>query len=83
MFLPFKGHKNGLSKKNYWNYIQISIRLCIKRSFGLLKGCWRILLKKLDMHLRMVPNIVGAYIILHNIFILHIDTFHEEWLGEA
>ncbi len=31
----------------------------------------------------MVPNIVGAYIILHHICILHIDIFYEEWLVEA
>lgn len=84
MFLPFEGHKDGLSKNiYYWNYIQISTRMCIERSFGLLKGHWRILLKRLDVHLRMVPNIVGAYIILHHICILHIDNFYEEWLIEA
>lgn len=57
--------------------------MCIERSFGLLIGRWRTLLKRLNVHLQMVPNIVGAHIILHNIFILHIDIFYEEWLVEA
>ncbi len=52
MFLPFKRHKYGISKYiYYWNYIQINTRMCIKRSFGLLKGHWRILLKRLNVHL--------------------------------
>jgi hypothetical protein len=55
--------------------MQINTKMCIERSFGLLIGRWKILLKRLDVHLQMVPNIVGAYIILHNICILHIDIF--------
>lgn len=84
MFPPFKGHKDGLSREQYhWNFIQSSTRMCVERSFGLLKGRWRILLKRMEVKLQQVPDIVGACIILHNICQLHGDKFDDEWVSEA
>ena len=84
MFPPFKGHKDGLSREEYhWNSIQSNTRMCVERSFGLLKGRWRILLKRMEVKLQQVPDIVGACIILHNICQLHGDKFDDEWVSEA
>ena len=39
MLAPYKGHKDGLSREEYhWNYVQSSMRMCIERAFGMLKG---------------------------------------------
>jgi len=57
--------------------------MCIERSFGLLKGRWRILLNRMEVKLQQVPDIVGACIILHNICQFHVDKFDGEWMFEA
>ena len=39
MLVPFISHKDGLSHDEYhWNFVQSSIRMCVERSFGILKG---------------------------------------------
>ena len=85
MLAPFKGHKDGLSPEEYhWNYVQSSTRMCIERAFGMLKGRWRILLKRLDVQLRNVPDLVSACLILHNMCIISGDDFWKtEWMQEA
>ena len=84
MLSPYKGHKDGLShEQSHWNFIQSSTRMCIERSFGILKGRWRILLKRMDCDLRMVSDIVTACIILHNLCNIHKDEFNNKWIEEA
>ena len=85
MLAPFKGHKDGLTREEYhWNYVQSSTRMCIERAFGMLKGRWRILLKRVDVHLRNVPDLVSMCLLLHNICIIFGDSFWKnEWLQEA
>lgn len=54
--LSFKGSKSGLSReKQYWNFIQSSTRMAVERTFGILKGRWRILLKRIHILLDNVP----------------------------
>ena len=58
--------------------------MCIERAFGMLKSRWRILLKRVDVHLKNVPDLVSMYLLLHNICIIFGDTFWKnEWLQEA
>ena len=85
MFAPFKGHKDGLSREQYhWNFAQSSTRMCIERAFGMLKGRWRVLLKRVDVHLRNVPDLVSTCLVLHNMCIIFGDNFWKnEWLEEA
>ena len=85
MMAPFKGHKDGLSREEYhWNFIQSSTRMCVERAFGMLKGRWRILLKRVDVHLKNVPDLVSTCLVLHNMCIIFGDTFwREEWMREA
>jgi len=83
-YSPFKGEKEGLSKsKAYWNFIQSSTRMAVERAFGILKGRWRILLKRIDMPLKHVPDLVTACICLHNLCIIHGDEFDMQWAKEA
>ena len=85
MLAPFRGHRDGLTREEYnWNYVQSSTRMCVERAFGMLKGRWRILLKRIDVHLKNVPDLVSTCLVLHNICIILGDTFWKaEWMQEA
>ena len=85
MLAPFRGHKDGLTREEYnWNFVQSSTCMCIERAFGMLKARWRILLKKMDVHLKNVPQLVSTCLVLHNICIILGDNFWKtEWLQEA
>ncbi|CAA9512094.1 MAG: hypothetical protein AVDCRST_MAG96-2509 [uncultured Segetibacter sp.] len=83
-YSPFKGEKDGLPReKAYWNFIQSSTRMAVERAFGILKGRWRILLKRNDMPLRNLPNIITASICLHNLCIIEDDEFDMDWAKAA
>jgi hypothetical protein len=76
-YSPFEGEKASLSReKKYWNFIQSSTRMAVERTFGMLKGRWRILLKKIDMPLRNIPGMVTACICLRNLYLIHADEFN-------
>ena len=85
MLAPFKGHKDGLSREEYhWNFVQSFTRMCVERAFGMLKGRWRILLKRVDVHLKNVPDLVLTCLVLHNMCIIFGDDFwRQEWMREA
>jgi hypothetical protein len=84
IYCPFKGQKDGLSRCHAnWNFIQSSTRMCVERGFGILKGSWRIIMKRCDIPLRMVPNLVCTCIILYNLYITMKDSFDKTWIDEA
>ncbi len=84
MLVPFKGCKEGLYHlKYYWNFIQSSTRMPVERAFGMLKARFRILLKRCDMDLHHVPDLVAACLVLHNVCICHNDSFDMDWVREA
>ena len=85
MLASYKVHKHGLSREEYhWNYVQSSTCMCIERAFGMLKGRWRILLKRANVHLRNVPELVSTCFFLHNICIIFGDNFWKnEWMQET
>jgi hypothetical protein len=83
---PFRGHKDGLIREEYnWNFVQSSIRMCIERAFGMLKGRWEILLRMIDMYLKNnVHELVSTCLVLYNICIILGDKFWKtKWLQEA
>jgi hypothetical protein len=48
----FKAEKNGLPKYNaHYNFIQSSTSMSIEKTFGMLKGSFKILLKKVNIPL--------------------------------
>ena len=85
MLSPFKGHKDGLTREEYhWNFIQSFTRMCIERAFGMLKGRRRILLKRVDVQLKNVPDLVSICLVLHNMCIIFGDySWKTEWMREA
>ena len=83
-YSPFIGEKDGLSReKAFWNFIQSSTRMAVERAFGILKGGWRILLKRIDMPFQNVPDIVTASLCLLNLCILENDDFDMDWARSA
>jgi hypothetical protein len=85
MLAPLKRHNDILLRDEYhWNFVLSSIRMCIKRVFGMLKGRWRIFLKMIDMHLINVPKLVNMCFVLHNIYIIFSDSFWKtKWMQEV
>ena len=63
-----------------------SYRICrgcivVATAFGCLKSRWRRLLKRNDMLVKNVPNIVAAACVLHNICEIHGDAFDDSLTG--
>ena len=85
MLAYFKGHKDGLTREEYhWNFVQSSTRMCVERAFGMLKGRWRILSKRVDVNLKNMSDLVSTCLVLYNMCIIFGDTFwKEEWIREA
>ena len=57
--------------------------MAVERAFGMLKGRWRFLLKKIDMPLRSIPDMVTACLCLHNLCVIHGDEFDLNWARNA
>ena len=83
-YSPFKGEKDGLSReKVFRNFIQSSTRMAVERAFGILKGRWHILLKRIDKPLQNMSDIVTTSLCLHNLCILENDDFDMNWARSA
>ena len=54
-----------------------SARMVVECAFGRLKGRWRCLLKRLDVHVSSAPTIVYATCILHNLCEVRGEDFDE------
>jgi hypothetical protein len=55
----------------------------VERIFGILKGRWRIIQKRVDVPLRLVADIVSTCIVLYNLCIITKDMFDSNWIEEA
>jgi hypothetical protein len=55
---------------------------CVEWTFGILKGRWQIILKKADVPLQHMADIIWTYIVLHNICIGK-DGFDQGWMKEV
>jgi len=74
---PFQNEKDGLPRyKTHLNFIQSSTRMSVERTFGMLKGRFRILLKIIDIPLCHMLNLVATCICLHNMYIANSNGFH-------
>ena len=66
-------------QKNF-NYRLSRTRVVVEHTYGRLKGRWRCLLKRLDINVSDVPELVSACCTLHNICEVHGDGFNDEWI---
>ncbi|XP_033098538.1 protein ANTAGONIST OF LIKE HETEROCHROMATIN PROTEIN 1-like [Anneissia japonica] len=62
-----------------FNYRLSRARMVVERSFGMLKGRWRLLMKRNDSLLKHVPNMVVACCVLHNFCIEEGEIYNPEW----
>ncbi|XP_005999530.1 uncharacterized protein LOC102349566 [Latimeria chalumnae] len=71
----------GLSKSQLnFNYRLNRAHSVIENAFLRLKARWQCLLKRNDCSLDLIPTMILACCILHNICEVHNDHFNEEWL---
>ena len=75
---PNNGHLTTEQKQ--FNYRLSKARVVVEHCYGRLKGRWRCLLKRLDVDVGDVPEVVAACCVLHNICERHGEEFSEEWL---
>ena len=54
-----------------------SARVIVEREFGLLKGRWRCLLKRLDNDIEYVTNVILSCFVLHNITQIGVDKYND------
>ena len=75
---PNNGHLT--QQQRTFNYRLSRARVVVEHAYGRLKGRWRSLLKKLDIDVIDVPELVAACCVLHNICEVHGDSFNQEWV---
>ena len=69
-------------QQKVFNYRLSHARVVVEHAYGRLKGRWRCLLKRLDVSVQDVPELVAACCVLHNMCEVHGDTFNE-WLEDV
>lgn len=52
--------------------------MCVKRAFKILKGRWRIIIKRVDVPLWNMVDMPTIYIVLHNMCVIRKDEFDME-----
>ena len=78
---PYPGVGLGAKKTKFNNRLSRA-RVVVECAFGRLKGRWRSLLKRNDVRVDHITNLVTACCILHNLCEIHQDSFDEQWLDE-
>lgn len=77
---PYLDNSGTTSRERNFNYRQSRARIVVENAFGRLKGRWRCLLKRIDLHISNVPNVVASCVVLHNICEIYGDHCLEEWV---
>ncbi|XP_036392705.1 protein ANTAGONIST OF LIKE HETEROCHROMATIN PROTEIN 1-like [Megalops cyprinoides] len=72
-------HHHLTPEQNTFNYHLSSARMVVENAFGRLKGRWRCLAKRNDVDISIMPDIVTACCILHNVCEINKETFLPEW----
>jgi hypothetical protein len=68
LIVPYKDIGRGLTQQQtYFNLKHSQTRIKVEQAFGLLKGRWRCLLNNLEISFEIVPHVITACCILHNI----------------
>ncbi|XP_070551692.1 uncharacterized protein [Ptychodera flava] len=77
---PFYDSGRLTSQQNQFNKRLSSARMVIENAFGRLKGRWRCLLKRNDCKLDIMPTVISACCVLHNLCEQHRNPFNDRWL---
>ena len=64
---------------NQFNFKHSSRRMCVERSFGILKGVWHILKRTMySIDMKMMQRIIDCCCIIHNIMLDKRDVVNED-----
>lgn len=74
---PYSEGPNVTQSERQFNYRLSRARMTVECAFGRLKGRWRCLLKRNDTHLTLLPTMIAACCVLHNICETHGERFDE------
>lgn len=74
--------RNLIPEEDIFNYRMNLARFRVEHAFGRLKGRFRILQKRCDIHHTFMPKVIAACCILHNILEKNKSTFNPQWLQE-
>ncbi|KAK1152564.1 protein ANTAGONIST OF LIKE HETEROCHROMATIN PROTEIN 1-like [Acipenser oxyrinchus oxyrinchus] len=77
---PYPESRDLTPRQLKFNYRLNRARSVIENAFLRLKARWQCLHKRNDCSLDLVPTMILACCILHNMCEVHSDTFNEEWL---
>ena len=77
---PYSDNGHLTRDQKRFNYRLSKGRVVVEHAYGRLKGRWRCLLKRLDISVEFVPDLVATCCILHNICEIHGETFNNELL---
>ena len=83
MMKPFPDCDRLTQEQRNFNYRLSKARVVVENAYGRLKGRWRVLMKKIDVRLEDVSDIVAACCVLHNICEAHGETFDDELLDNS
>ncbi|XP_071958338.1 uncharacterized protein [Antedon mediterranea] len=75
---PYTNHALTADQRRF-NTRLSSARMVVENAFGRLKGRWRILLKRNDVNISFVSDVVASCSVLHNICEMHKEQFYPEW----
>ena len=67
------------TQKKLFNYRLSKARVVVEHTYGRLKGRWRCLLKRLDIDVGDVSQVVTACCVLHNICEAKGELFNDDW----
>jgi hypothetical protein len=77
---PYLENQHSTSEERHFNYRQSRARMTVENAFGRLKGRWRCLLKRMDVNIANIPNVVATCVALHNYCEMHGDECQPEWI---
>uniref|UniRef100_A0A3B4B831 DDE Tnp4 domain-containing protein n=1 Tax=Periophthalmus magnuspinnatus TaxID=409849 RepID=A0A3B4B831_9GOBI len=75
---PYPVGRGLTEAQTHFNFRLSQGRMTVEWAFGRLKGRWRCLLKRCDVHISFVNQIISACCILHN----YCEIANEEWEDE-
>ena len=76
---PFPHNSSLTANQKTYNYQICRARIVVENAYSRLKGIWRRLMKKNDMHISNIPTVIAACCVLHNLCEVHGEAFNEIW----
>ncbi|KAJ8381284.1 hypothetical protein SKAU_G00020620 [Synaphobranchus kaupii] len=75
----FTQHHHLTRDQQKLNFRLSSARMVVENAFGRLKGRWRCLLKRNDIDIKLMSDVVAACCVLHNVCELNKEHYLPEW----